>query len=68
MSVMQVREVRVAMDQRRVAVPMRMRLTRGIARCMAVVMMIVMTMQVLMLKRLMRVLMIMPLYDVKIDS
>lgn len=65
---MQVWEVRVAMNHRGVTMRMRVRFANGVVRRMVMLMVIVMAVCVLMLKRLMCVLVIVPLDDMKIDA
>src|SRR6185312_7711327 len=67
MPVVQIGVMRVAMDQPRMRVDMRMRLARRIALRMRVMMMQIMYMAMLVLERLMRMRMLVPLGEVEIE-
>ncbi len=68
MTVMEVREVRMAMREPSVAVAMGMWLSRRVVRCVCMLVMRVMDMSVLVLHRLMLVLMLVPLDETQVEA
>ena len=68
MTVMEVREVRMAMREPSMAVAMGMWLSRRVVRCVCMLVMRVMDMSVLVLHRLMLVLMFVPLDETQVEA
>jgi len=68
MTVMEVREVRMAMREPSMAVAMGIWLSRRVVRCVCMLVMRVMDMSVLVLHRLMLVLMFVPLDEMQVEA
>ena len=68
MTVMEVREVRMAMREPSMAVAMGIWLSRRVVRCVCMLVMHVMDMSVLVLHRLMLVLMFVPLDEMQVEA
>ncbi len=67
-TVMEIREVRVLVDERRMAVAVAVWLARGIVRAVGMLVMLVVAVEVLVLHFLMGVFVVMPLGEVEIDA